>query len=398
MNSANLIDNSNFRRFLNDTLKEIMSLISAEGGSLFMFDSSSKELVLDSSYSSGVLKLKGLRQRVGEGVSGKVVDIRRPILVTDIDTDLRFRKNGFTHYKTKSFISIPLFTGQDGLIGLMNFTDKFSGEPFSPKDLEVAVAISQYACLTLESLSNYVKLQEEKDVVEKQKALLNKYASIGKLASGIVHEINNPLDGITRYVNMLLEKESVATNKDYLQEVKNGLKRIAGITQSLLEFSYLVNSRPVNPEKSVDIYELINESLDMFRDRLSNSSIQVHKKFSQPALKVSDVSLQHVFVNLIKNALDAMPRGGMLNISSRVSDTEVEIDFQDTGSGIPDDIKERIFEPFFTTKEKGRGTGLGLSICKEIINRLEGKIEVKSIIGKGSAFTVVIPKKHLKNV
>jgi len=94
------------KNFLNSTLKEIMSVINAECGSLFLFDSENKELILDSFYNSGTLHLEGLKQRIGEGVSGKVISIKTPILVKDINKDSRFRHNGFTHYKTNSFISI----------------------------------------------------------------------------------------------------------------------------------------------------------------------------------------------------------------------------------------------------------------------------------------------------
>ncbi len=162
MNNIDTSINSDSRTLLNKALKEIMPLINAEGGTLFLFDPNNKELVLDSAYSHDMLDLRGIRKSLGEGVSGKVVDIRSPILVTDINSDTRFnfRRNGFRHYKTNSFISIPLFTSK-GLLGLMNFTDKVSGDAFSEKDLKLAVTISQYACTALESTYNFSIAKEE---------------------------------------------------------------------------------------------------------------------------------------------------------------------------------------------------------------------------------------------
>jgi signal transduction histidine kinase len=110
-----------------------------------------------------------------------------------------------------------------------------------------------------------------------------------------------------------------------------------------------------------------------------------------------DLGISHIVVNIIKNAFDAMPDGGILEISTEMRDSLLEINFKDTGIGIPAEIKEHVFEPFFTTKSIDKGTGLGLAISKEIINKYEGSIEAQSLPGEGSTFTVSIPKKYLEN-
>lgn len=376
------------KNLLNDTLKDIMSVINAECGSLFIFDSKNKELVLDQFYNSGNFSIKGLKQGMGEGISGKVADIKTPILVKDITRDSRFRRNGFKHYRTNSFISVPLIASGE-LLGLINLADKSSGEPFSEKDLECAVAISKCACLVVDTFYN----------LDKQKLHLEQYASVGKLAAGIVHEINNPLDGVIRYTNILLEQmenNSNSTAKEYLLEVKRGLNRIANITRSLLEFSHQVNFHPKQVKKYIDMHGLIDESLSLLRYKL-NGNIQIDKRYKDNLPKILDLGLSHVVINIIKNALDAMPGGGTLAISTDIDDSVVEISFEDTGSGIPLDIRNRIFEPFFTTKAIDKGTGLGLAICNEIITKYDGRIEVDTSCGQGSTFTIVIPKKYLEN-
>ena len=385
------------RSFLNNALKEIMSAVKAECGSLFLFDSGNKELVLNSFYNSMNLHLKGLRQKIGEGISGKVVDIKQAILVKDITNDSRFRRNGYQHYRTNSFIAVPLYGSKGLLLGIINLADKSSGEPFSENDLEVAVTIARYACLTIDTFHNCAGLKNEKEALDKQKLLLEKYASVGKLAAGVVHEINNPLDGVIRYANILLaqmEHNSIA--REYLLEVKKGLSRIANITKSLLDFSHQVNATASQIKKYVNLHELIEESLDEFSERL-NGNIQVNKQYAESLPRILDLGLSHIFINVIKNALDAMPEGGNLEISTNIKGSFVEINFKDTGLGIPQDIKERIFEPFFTTKSIDKGTGLGLAICNEVINKYEGRINVESLAGEGSQFTVLIPKKYLEN-
>lgn len=381
----------------NDTLKEIMSIVSAECGSLFLFDSARKELVLDSFYNSRNLQhIKGIKRRVGEGISGKVVDLRKPVLVKDIDRDGRFRCNGFNHYHTKSFISIPLF-GSEGLLGVMNIADKASGEPFFEKDLEFSATLCRYACIIVDHLWDSERMKQEKETLDKQKEMLEKYATVGKLAAGVVHEVNNPLDGIIRYTNILLTQlENNSVVREYLLEIKKGLQRIANITKSLLEFSHFVNSDAVNIKKYADVHSLIDESVDAVNHR-ANGAIQINKKYQYDLPRILDFGMCHVVMNMVRNALDAMPDGGTLEITTQMKDLTLQIAFKDTGIGIPSEIRELIFRPFFTTKSIDKGTGLGLAISQEIVNKYEGKIEVQSAAGIGSTFTILIPKKYLEN-
>ncbi len=385
MNDVKIHENKEISNILKDqlgnALKEIMSAINAECGSIFLFDSERKDLVLKEFHNTKNLYLQGLRQKVWEGVAGRVAGMKKPVLVKNLDVDARFQRNGFKHYRTNSFISVPLF-GSRGLIGLINLADKANGKPFSEEDLKIASAIANYASSVADSLNDYLELKE-------------KYASVGKLAAGVVHEINNPLDGIIRYTNILLEKmEHNSSVREYLMEVKNGLNRIANITKSLLQFSHQVNSP--SSRRYADMHQLIDESLNMFNGKL-NGTIKIEKEYKEKLSRILDLGLEHVFVNIIKNALDAMPSGGQLKISTDLNDSWVGVSFKDTGSGIPSEYKERIFEPFFTTKTMDKGTGLGLAICREIVGKYGGKIQVQSSSGEGTTFTVIIPKTYLEN-
>ncbi len=390
------LKNDILKDFLNAMLKKMMSAINADCGSLFLFDSDNKELILDAFYNSNNLNLHGLKKKIGEGISGKVADIHTPILVKDINNDRRFRRNGFNHYRTNSFISIPLFSSK-GLVGLINLADKSSGEPFSEKDLESAVTICGYACMTIDCFLNATCLVHGKGTGDKQNAALEKYATVGKLAAGVVHEINNPLDGVIRYVNILLaQMVENPVGREYLLEAKKGLSRIANITKSLLDFSHQVNSTAHENKNYIDTHSLIEESLDILSSKF-NDKVIINKKYKEGLPRIVDFGLSHVFINILENALDAMPDGGKLEISTDLNDSMVTIIFRDTGIGINPEIKDRLFEPFFTTKSMGKGTGLGLPISKEIISKYEGNIEVKSCLGQGSTFTVLIPKQYLEN-
>lgn len=385
------------KNFLNRALREIMSIIHAECGSLFLFDVSKKELVMNSFYNSNELHIAGLKHRLGEGVSGKVANTKSPVLVKDIDSDSRFIRNGFSHYRTKSFISIPIFCSEE-LIGLVNLADKADGKPFSDDDLNISASLLRNAVMVLDSMNTYAALKQEKEALVKQKQFLEKYASVGKLSAGIVHEVNNPLDGIIRYTNMLLRSsEDNTINQEYLLEIKRGLDRIANITKSLLDFSHQINTDSAHPKKYIDIRELIEETITALGSRDSLSHIKIIKHYAQNLPKVVDLGLSHIIVNIIKNALDAMPQSGRLIVSADIRDTDLEISIADTGCGIKPEVIDKIFEPFFTTKTKDKGCGLGLAICNEVVGRYKGKIKTRSSVGEGSDFTVVIPRKYTEN-
>jgi signal transduction histidine kinase len=291
---------------------------------------------------------------------------------------------------------VPLFSPL-GLIGVINIADKRNGQPFDEGDLNIANSICKYACLAVDRLITYASLKQEKEISDKKNLLLEKYASVGKLAGGIVHEINNPLDGVIRYTNLLLEQpENSTVTHEYLSEVKKGLTRIADITKSLLDFSYQTNNQHNQGNKYVQINNVVDESLGYVSEK-SRESINLVRQYRENLPRIMDFGLSHLFVNIIKNAFDAMGGAGILTVSTGLEDSVVRISFQDTGTGIPEELKKDIFEPFFTTKDMGKGTGLGLAICHEIVNKYGGRIEVESAIGRGSNFNVLIPNKYFEN-
>jgi signal transduction histidine kinase len=167
--------------------------------------------------------------------------------------------------------------------------------------------------------------------------------------------------------------------------------RIENITKSLLQFGSQLNPARLQKKEYIDVNQLIDESLDVFVTRL-NKNIRLKKHYNKRLPAIADIGLQHVFINIIKNALDAMPNGGKLEITTDIIKSAIVVIFKDTGTGIPLEFMEHIFEPFFTTKGAEQGSGLGLSICKEIIDNYGGKIEVQSCPGEGSKFIISIPQ------
>jgi signal transduction histidine kinase len=378
------------KSFLSGMLKEMMDNLQAECGSLFLFDPRTEELVLNNFFNSQPLDIKGLRRKLGEGISGKVIRLRQPVLIKDIDHDRRFHRNGFKHYRTGSFLSIPLFVAENPL-GIINLGDKSNKQPFSEKDLDFAVTLARYACRIIENLLDSSKIRLENEKLSQERSLLEKYASVGKMASAIVHEISNPLDGVIRFTNMLSEQiEQNPRANGYLLGIKTGLNMIRDITTTLLNFGCQFKVASSQNQEEADVNKLLEDSLAVFAHRI-DSQIRVVRKFRKNLPAVKGTGLQQVFINLIKNSLDAMAGPGQLVIRTTLRGGQIIISVKDNGCGMLPEVREHIFEPFFTTKGVKDGAGMGLSICKEIVDGYLGQITVKSRPQKGTEFSVWIP-------
>jgi two-component system, NtrC family, sensor kinase len=253
--------------------------------------------------------------------------------------------------------------------------------------------------LTRRMVGRIAKVDKEKEVMNEQIVETGKLASVGELAAGIAHEINNPVAIMVEeagWIEDLLEEEefqdgeNLSEFKRALDQIRNQGRRCKEITHKLLSFARKTDSRV----QDVQIDDLIEElvSLSAQKAKYSNVTINTDIQPDLPALKVSLTELQQVILNLVNNALDAMEKkGGTLDISSQVEDNTLIFEVEDNGPGIPEANIARIFDPFFTTKPVGKGTGLGLSICYGIIKKMGGEIEVRSRLGEGTTFRVSIP-------
>jgi two-component system NtrC family sensor kinase len=239
------------------------------------------------------------------------------------------------------------------------------------------------------------KVEERTKELRKMQAHLiqsEKLASLGKLAAGIAHEINNPLGGILIYSNLLLEDtEKDSPHYENLKKIVKETSRCKDIVKGLLEFA-----RPKEPETSlIGVNEILEGSLAIMEKQALFQNISIKKSYESdlPKIIADSAQLQQVFMNIILNAAEATAGNGTLTLSTSLNPDSkcIEVKFSDTGQGIKEEDKKRLFEPFFSTKEVGKGTGLGLAISYSIIQKHQGTIEVKSQIGKGSTFTVKLP-------
>jgi two-component system, NtrC family, sensor kinase len=229
--------------------------------------------------------------------------------------------------------------------------------------------------------------------------LVEKMASMGKMAAVVAHEINNPLAGILTYAKLLrkwvdrgeMKGEKLKEAAECLDVIGGESRRCGDIVRNLLTFS---RTAPMNVE-TTDINDVVGRAVRLVRHQLEMATIELQLDLSGelPKVQCDSAQIEQVLLALIMNSIDAMPHGGNLWVQTRNAPAHdgVEIVVRDDGCGISPDVLSHIFEPFQTTKEKGHGVGLGLAVSHSILERHHGRIEVESESGKGTSFTVILP-------
>lgn len=222
--------------------------------------------------------------------------------------------------------------------------------------------------------------------MERRLAASERLAATGSVAAKVAHELNNPLDGVMRYLG-LAERCSGPEAARYLSGARDGLMRMAQIIRGLLD-----QGRPwQNAGERTAVHRLLDEAVGVMQPRAHSLGVTVMCDFDDRVQGLVEGSVFQVFCNIIKNALDAMPGGGLLKMSLAPTSKGCEVLFADSGSGMSADQAERIFEPFYTTKPHGEGSGLGLSLCREILQHLGGSIGAECNPGGGVILRVQLP-------
>jgi len=253
--------------------------------------------------------------------------------------------------------------------------------------------------LSRRMVNRIAKSDLEKEMMNQQVIETGKLASVGELAAGIAHEINNPVAIMVEeagWIQDLLEEEEFSGSENLeeferaLRQINTQGKRCKEITHKLLSFARKTDSKI----QEIDVKALILEILELTRQRAKYSNVIIETSFQEnlPSFRASIAEMQQIFLNLINNAVDAMEKtGGTVKIKVRLEPENIVVEVADNGPGILQPNLARIFDPFFTTKAVGKGTGLGLSICYGIVKKVGGEIHVKSVVGLGTTFRIYFP-------
>jgi signal transduction histidine kinase len=226
---------------------------------------------------------------------------------------------------------------------------------------------------------------EREKIQRAQLAHTEKMVAVGTLAAGVAHEVNNPLAGVSACLeNLRAHPDDAEMRTRYLELIQDGLKRIERTVANLLNFS---RQREIRPEPT-SINHNLRHVVELVGYQLRRLNVEVRFDLAEDDARVmaDHFQMEQLFLNLVLNAIDAMPEGGTLTLRTRVREGKVVAEVSDTGTGIADEIRDRIFDPFFTTRDVGEGTGLGLSVSDSIVAAHGGSIEVDSKIGEGTTF------------
>jgi signal transduction histidine kinase len=238
-----------------------------------------------------------------------------------------------------------------------------------------------------------------RQLVDEQAKLIQaeKLSSIGLLASGVAHEINNPLSGVMGCCKALREGSVEGERRDeYFEAVQDGLERIRGTVQSLLDFA---RQRPPAPTDQ-DAAEVVASCIRLLQplERKKDLSVKSHIATGEVVVEADRTQLMQALVNVLMNSIQAAPRGGVIAVRARPEEARVGIRIEDNGGGIPPEVLSKVCDPFFTTKPEGEGTGLGLAITLGIARAHGGDLAIESELGKGTAVTLWLPRRQGEEV
>jgi PAS domain S-box-containing protein len=240
-------------------------------------------------------------------------------------------------------------------------------------------------------VSSAVRDITERKQAEEELIRAEKLAGIGTLASGVAHEVNNPLSGILGYAEAILDEEDPDTVRSYAEKIADSAERASEVVRWLSEYSRMGKDTNLT---DIDLNAVLSEASEAVRLQRGSADIDlVIHRGEIPLLMGNRAELLQVIVNLLNNAADAMPEGGRITLSTESLDGWVQVAVADTGVGIPEEVKDRIFDPFFTTKEVGEGTGLGLYIISMIMAKHHGTIDIQSAEGEGTTVTLGFPER-----
>ncbi|MBW7888929.1 MAG: cyclic nucleotide-binding domain-containing protein [Bacteroidetes bacterium] len=363
-------------KLLDVILQTAIKSIAADRGTLYLVDELKGEIW--SKVLSGD-EVTEIRLPLGKGLAGYVAKTGEVVNIPDAYNDQRFNPDfdKKTGYRTNNMLTMPMKNRDGKIIGVFQMLNK-KGGPFSQQDEEFINALSIHASIAIEN----ARLAQEMVNSERLSA-------VGRMASTIIHDIKNPMGTLRVYAQVMKKKGGNEEVSKLADEMIHQVDRFVNMAQEILDFSKGVSS--TNMEKIA--FEDVMEGVLLFIEKdLTKNNIQLTKKLSFKGMVTLDQDkLSRVFYNLASNARDAMPNGGTLTALTEDLGDMVKIEFTDTGTGMPEEVKRRIFEPFVTHGKK-HGTGLGMAIVKKVIDDHKGKIEIDSELGKGTTIRILLPK------
>lgn len=353
------------------------SSIDADRGTLYLVDPFKQELWSKVLQGSNMVEI---RLQMGKGIAGYVAQTGEVINIPDAYGDPRFNPDvdKRTGYRTRNMLCMPMKNKDGKIIGVFQLLNKKEGA-FQADDERFIDALSAHASVAIEN----ARMAQE--MVQNERL-----SAVGRMASVIIHDIKNPMGTLRVYAQVMKRKSGNEEAGKLADEMIHQVDRFVNMTQEILDFTRGVSATNF---AELDFGEVMNNVLDFIQKDLDKNKIELIRKAEfKGVVNLDQDKMVRVFYNIASNARDAMPGGGTLTVSTVEESGFVKIEFTDSGTGMPEEVKKRIFEPFMTFGKK-HGTGLGMAIVKKVIDDHRGKIEIDSEMGKGTTIRFLLPVK-----
>jgi signal transduction histidine kinase/DNA-binding response OmpR family regulator len=385
---------------LNLVMERVKEMMKVEAGSMLLFDEATGELVFEVTLGPAATQLKGMRLQPHQGIAGWVFAHGESALVPDVASDSRFYRkvDESTGFVTKSMICVPLKL-KERTIGIIQVVNKVSGRPFDENDMNLLAAIAMQVSIAIENGRLFEDLQMAyQDIKGKQEQLVRseheRLKALGEMAAGVAHDFNNTLQAILARVQLLQDQTDDEAVVRWLKVVEQAALDGAETVRRIQEFARVRTDKAFT---NLNLGEIVKDAVMVTQARWKDEAeargvrIELETELTPTPLVQGNASeLREVLTNMILNAVDALPQGGRIRLSTWCEKDQVVISVEDNGTGMPEEVKKRVFDPFFTTKGV-KGTGLGMSVAFGIISRHKGHIDISSKEGKGTTFTIRLP-------
>jgi len=380
---------------LKSAMRFVEELMDAEVSSIFEVDDAKNELFFRVVRGEGAYKAKEIRMKMGEGVAGWVASYRESVIVSDTERDKRFstKVDSITGFKTKSIIALPI-KNKGRLIGVLEVLNKRGGGPFTRDDLNLLTIAANQIGIALVNAKLYERLQEKfsltrEELKKTQKQLLRseRMAALGKFSQGVAHEVRNPVMSIGGFARRLKEKNADERTVAYANIILKETARLEKMVKDIERYT----SMPAPVIQPVKLSALLQSALHIWEKEHTedNLKIKLQSLLEDSTISADEAQLTQAVVNLLRNAAEAMPKGGTIYISTCREDNYIVISVKDEGAGIDPENLPQIFDPFFTSKPQG--SGLGLTTVNRIVMDHGGEVKVSSRPGAGTEIKLYIP-------
>jgi two-component system sensor histidine kinase HydH len=394
---GSLINSSlNIEDVLDHAMKWAEDFMDAEASSVYELNKEKNEIFIRLARGEKREPVRGIRLKVGEGISGWVVKTGRPVVSQDVSKDKRFsdkydKKTGF---KTRSMICVPLIA-KDEPIGALQVINKKSKKPFTQADFKLLTGMAQQIAVAMENAKLYQRLEEdfalttqELKITQDKLIRSERLMAMGHLVQGVAHEIRNPIMTIGGFAQRLKKelKEDHGLEK-YVDAILEEAIRLEKLVRQVREFMN-VQSATLTMDK---IPPVVDEVIKIFKPLAKRQKVKIVKEIDgdTPLIKMDSAQMVTALSNVVENALESMSGGGTLTLGVNRQNNNVLITVRDTGCGIPAEQLDAIYDPFVTSKT--RGAGLGLTTVYQIIMNHQGEINISSQLENGTIVILRLP-------